>query len=115
MSAPIVDLSYLERLFKGDRSRIATWVGIYLEEFPAHLDRLEECLRRNDAPGLAALAHELRPQAHYLGARRLLEILRSIGELARSTGAASCTMAVQELRALSASIEAELRPLASHG
>ncbi len=111
----MVDLSYLERLFKGDRSRIATWVGIYLEEFPAHLDRLEECLRRNDAPGLAAVAHELRPQAHYLGAQRLLDILRAIGELARTTGAASCATAVEELRAVSASIEAELRSLASHG
>ncbi len=109
VSAPIVDLSYLQRLFKGDNSRIAAWVGIYLEEFPAHLDRLEDCLLRNDATGLAALAHELRPQAHYLGAERLLDILRSISESARTTGAASCAPAVNELRAVSALIEAELR------
>lgn len=115
MSAPIVDLSYLERLFKGDRSRIDTWVGIYLEEFPAHLDRLEDCLHRNDASGLAAVAHDLRPQAHYLGAPRLLDILRSIGELARTTGPASCASAVKELRFLSTSIEVELRSRIGQG
>ena len=32
-----IDLSYLERLYKGDRSRMEHWVRIYLEESPEHL------------------------------------------------------------------------------
>jgi hypothetical protein len=37
---PHTDLSQLERLYKGDRTRMARWVGIYLEETPGQLQRL---------------------------------------------------------------------------
>ncbi|MBK7945644.1 MAG: Hpt domain-containing protein [Flavobacteriales bacterium] len=104
-----VDLTYLERLFKGDRSRMEQWVRIYLEDAPGQYSALEECVQRNDAQGLAATAHELRPHAHYLGAKRLLELLEHVGNEARASGATACAATVDELVALGSAIEAELR------
>ena len=109
MSTLPPDLSYLERLYKGDRARIAAWVAIYLEEIPLHLERAAESVHRDDAAGLAAVVHDLRPQAHYLGARWMMDVLVDIGQRARSEGAASCAPALQELRAACTDVEAALR------
>ncbi|MBK6830913.1 MAG: Hpt domain-containing protein [Flavobacteriales bacterium] len=92
-----IDLSYLERLFKGDRSRMEQWVRIYLEDAPAQFRSLVECVQREDAQGLAATAHDLRPLAHYLGAKHLLELLERVGKEARGSGPAACASAVDEL------------------
>ena len=58
---PHTDLSQLERLYKGDRTRMARWVGIYLEETPWQLQRLAACLERADLEGLLAIVHDLKP------------------------------------------------------
>lgn len=103
------DLSYLDRLYKGDRSRIAQWVDIYLEEIPGHLQRLAECVQRDDREGLSAIVHDLRPHMHYLGAQRMLDLLARLDHEAKTTGAASCAPALQELVAESGTVAAELR------
>ena len=104
-----VDLSYLERLFKGDRSRMELWVRVYLEDAPGQFRALLECVQRDDTRGLEATAHELRPLAHYLGATQLLELLERVGKEARASGAAACTATVDELMGSGFAIEAELR------
>ena len=106
-----IDLSYLERLFKGDRSRMEQWVRIYLEDAPAQFRSLAECVQRGDDQGLAATAHELRPLAHYLGSTHLLELLERVSNEARGSGAAACVGAVDELIALGTRVEAELKAL----
>jgi CheY-like chemotaxis protein/HPt (histidine-containing phosphotransfer) domain-containing protein len=83
MPDPHIDLTYLERLYKGDRARIAQWIHIYLEEAPAQFQRLSDSLEKNDTERLASAAHDLRPQAHYVGAVRMLELLIAIGQRAR--------------------------------
>jgi HPt (histidine-containing phosphotransfer) domain-containing protein len=104
-----LDLSYLERLYKGDRTRMAQWVGIYLEEIPGHLQRLAACVQRDDREGLSAIVHDLRPQMHYLGAQRMLELLVRLSDAAKTTGAAACTPVLQELLIESDAVAAELR------
>ena len=104
-----VDLSYLERLFKGDRTRIHAWIRIYLEEAPAQFQRLTDAVARNDAEALAHGAHELRPQAHYLGTPRMLELLVAVSEMARTGDASTCRADVAELVALGEGVDAELR------
>lgn len=106
---PGIDLAYLERLYKGDRARIAAWVEIFLEEIPVRLEEIAQCVQRGDAQGLAALAHELKPQAHYLGAARMHEVLVQIGGRTQCEGMPSCAEAVAELRSLCAGIQDELR------
>ena len=53
------DLSNLEHLFKGDRSLIREWIGLYLQESPAYFKQLSDSLERGDAQGLASAAHDL--------------------------------------------------------
>lgn len=104
-----IDLSYLERLYKGDRSRMEQWVGIYLEEAPSQFEQLSHSLANGDTQGLISAAHDLRPQAHYVGAPRMLELLISIGQLARTDGCTACSNLVSDLLVVGRSVEAELR------
>lgn len=109
--ASYTDLSYLDRLYKGDRSRIAQWVAIYLEEIPDHLQRLAECVQRDDREALSAIIHDLRPQMHWLGAQHMLDLLMRMDKEVKTPGAAFCAPHVQELLAESKRVASELRTL----
>ncbi|HMU14306.1 MAG TPA: Hpt domain-containing protein [Flavobacteriales bacterium] len=109
MNTPSIDLSYLERLYKGDRARVHAWVNIYLEELPILLARMDTCIRQDDAAGLVQVLHDIRPQAHYLGAREMHDILERMGSEARSRGASACTSCALELRATCQAVERSLR------
>lgn len=104
-----IDLRVLEELFKGDRSRVHEWLQLYLEEAPKIFAQVKDARRQGDAEALARAAHELRPQAHYLGAPHLLALLLDIGERCRTTGADACGEAVEELLALGERADAEIR------
>lgn len=91
------DLSTLHHLFKGERAGMEQWIQLYLEEAPAYFHRVAACLANGDVAGLCAAVHELRPQAHYLGASRMLELLLSIGQCAPAEGASACASKVDEL------------------
>lgn len=109
MAFQYTDLSILNNLFKGDRTRVLEWVGLYLEEAPGYFKRVEDSLRIDDAKALASAVHELRPQAHYLGAPKLLELLVLIGDKAGCEGPGSCTGPVEELMDMGRRIDLELR------
>jgi len=107
--APHIDLAVLHNLFNGDRSRVREWLQLYLEEAPKMFEDLNSALLRDDADALVRIAHELRPQAHYLGAGRMRDLLFTIGECARTEGARSCVHAVEELMALGAAVKDDVR------
>jgi HPt (histidine-containing phosphotransfer) domain-containing protein len=104
-----IDLGYLERLFKGDNTRMAQWIRMYLEEAPGTFQRLADSVEQGDAEQLAAVVHDLRPYAHYLGAERMLELLIAIGQRGRTDGAAAAVDLVKEVLDLSRAAEDELR------
>lgn len=106
---PATDLAYLERLYQGDPVRIAAWVGLFLEEFPGQCSALLSCAERNDLGSLAALAHELKPQAHYLGAEGLMRTITAISGSAMAGDAATCTEAVRAFRRAGEEVMLELR------
>lgn len=103
------DLSTLNALFKGDRARVTEWVELYLEEAPGYFKNVENGLAAHDTKALACAVHELRPQAHYLGAPKLLELLVVIGKTAQNEGAEACSATVAELLSVAERIELELR------
>ncbi|HOY30054.1 MAG TPA: Hpt domain-containing protein [Flavobacteriales bacterium] len=105
---PHTDLSQLDRLYKGDRNRMARWVGIYLEEAPGQLERLVTCVERTDLEGLLAIVHDLKPTMHYLGAQRMQELLVRLAQEARTVGVAACGSVLQELMEEARSITSEL-------
>ena len=104
----LIDLSTLDHLFKADRSRVNEWLRLYLEEAPGIFAQLKSAQQDGDAEALTRAAHELRPQAHYLGAPRMLELLSAVSEGARKNGAAACKATVDELLRLAEQVEAEL-------
>ncbi|MBL0044877.1 MAG: Hpt domain-containing protein [Flavobacteriales bacterium] len=111
--SPTIDLSYLERLYKGDRTRIAQWIGVYLEEAPGTFQQLADSMEKGDGERLAAAAHDLRPYAHYLGAGRMLQLLIAIGQRVRSDGPTAAAEPVKEVLTLSTAAEDELRAVLS--
>lgn len=109
MDLALLDLSYLERLYKGDRSRMEQWIRMYLEEAPTYFGKLASALENDNAQGLAFAAHELRPLAHYVGVPRLLELLVAIEQCARTEGVPASRALVHELLSLGQAVEVELR------
>lgn len=105
---PHTDLSQLDRLYKGDRTRMARWVGIYLEETPSQLERFAACVERADLEGLLAIVHDLKPTMHYLGAHRMQELLVRLGQQARTEGFAAGGPILQELMDEARSVSSEL-------
>ncbi|MBK8228064.1 MAG: Hpt domain-containing protein [Flavobacteriales bacterium] len=103
------DLSQLERIYKGDRTRMASWVGIYLEETPDQLQRMAACLERADLDGLLAIVHDLKPTMHYLGAQRMQELLVRLAQEARSSDGATGASVLPELMEEVQAVAAELR------
>lgn len=106
---PHTDLSQLERIYKGDRTRMARWVGIYLEETPGQLERLATCVDREELEGLLAIVHDLKPTMHYLGAQRMQELLVRLAQEARTAGVTACGPVLQELLEEARSVSLELQ------
>ena len=104
-----IDLAYLERFCKGDRSRMEKYILIYLDGAPELFAKLKSLLLADDAEGLAMAAHSLRPQVNYMGAQRLFDLLTDIEQRARNEGAAGCTTQVDECLLLNETIMAELQ------
>jgi HPt (histidine-containing phosphotransfer) domain-containing protein len=109
MSMQHIDLSNLEHLFKGNQSRMDEWMRLYMQEAPAYFKQLSESLATGEAETLAAAAHDLRPQAHYLGSARMLELLVAIEDHARNKGTADCSELLSALFAVRDAIDDELR------
>lgn len=85
------------------------WIQLYLEEAPLIFSRLKDASEAADTTTLIATAHELKPQAHYLGSPRLHELLVALGEQARSNGSQALRGSVQEVLDLASAIDSELR------
>ena len=109
MDVALLDLSYLARLYKGDRARMDQWIHTYLEEAPTYIGKLTAALENDSAHGLALAAHELRPLAHYLGLPRLLELLVAMEDRACTEGVPAARVLVEELLSLGQAVEVELR------
>ncbi|MEO8589609.1 MAG: Hpt domain-containing protein [Flavobacteriales bacterium] len=115
MATRHIDLSNLERLFKGNRSRVEEWIRLYLTEAPVYFQQMREGLAANNAGDVASAAHDLRPQAHYLGVATMVRMLASIEELASTNGTSACRNEVNALLALGEEVGTELRTVIGPG
>ena len=97
----------------GARTTILSFVFLLLLPFYVSLPAMMWMRVKNglwdDAAGLVQVLHDLRPQAHYLGAREMHDILERMGSEARSRGASACTSRALELRAVCQAVERSLR------
>lgn len=104
-----VDLSNLEHLFKGDSTLIREWISLYLQESPQYFDQLATSAENGDAQALANAAHDLQPQAHYLNAAPMLELLMALEEQALLNGTLACAGMLNALFSVREAIDGELR------
>ena len=104
-----IDLDYLKRFCKEDRSRMERYVNMYIQGSPALFQDLLTKVEAGDAEGLAVAAHSLRPQVNYMGAQQVFDRLAAIEHDARSLGAAACRDNVLECVRSNAGILDELR------
>ncbi len=109
-----IDIGYLERFCKGDRTRMEKYIRMYLEAAPGMFTRLREHLRAADAGALAVAAHSLRPQVNYMGAQVLFDLLTAIEQRARAEGASPCAAQVEDACDLNEKVMAELRSALGH-
>ncbi len=115
MKGESIDLQYLSRFCKEDRSRMERYVNLYLNGSPEMFAELLANVEASDAEGLAVAAHSLRPQVNYMGAQRLFDLLTTIETDARAHGAAACRGMVDECAELNAVVLAELRAWSGQG
>ena len=111
----MIDLSHLTHLFRGDRSQVREWIGLYLQEAPTYFEQLSTSLESGDAQAMATAAHDLQPQAHYLGSTRMLELLAAIEERAVNGGTSACCELLDALLPVRDAIEGELRTVLDAG
>lgn len=104
-----MDLGYLERFCKGDRSRMEKYIRMYIDASPGLFADLAVKATAGDADGLALAAHSLRPQVNYMGAQHLLEALTMIEQKARAEGTAACAELIARLPGMNETVMAELR------
>ncbi len=115
MPPSYAELSNLEHLFKGDKSQIREWIGLYLQESPAYFEQLTANLERGDVEALASAAHDLKPQAHYLGSARMLELLTGIEEQAGTGDLPRCHELLRALQPVREAIAEQLRAVLATG
>lgn len=105
----MIDLSHLMHLFRGDPSQVREWIGLYLQEAPTYFELLSASLESGDAQAMATAAHDLQPQAHYLGSARMLELLSAIEERSMKGGTSACGELLEALLPVREAIDGELR------
>lgn len=111
-----LNLSYLERLCKGNRSRMAEYIRLYMQEAPGLFNSMTSQLAADDGVQLAKAAHSLHPHAHFLGEETMSALLMTIQQTAQTAGAQTCSALVQECGQLHRELMAALEPwLAKNG
>lgn len=109
MNASPPDLQFLNRLCKGDRQFMSTFIRQYLTDSPGLLRELAHAVADGDATALLRAAHDLRPQAHYMGAVRMEQLLIEADRDARKQPPVLRKDLVEEVLPLAAGLETELR------
>lgn len=108
-----MDLAYLDRLCKGNCSRMAEFIALYVQEAPGLFGQLEAMLNAGDAEQLAQAAHALHPHVHYVGDMPLCGLLAQVRQRAHAEGAAACAAPVQECLVLHRQLMQELQQWAA--
>lgn len=105
-----LNLSYLERLCKGNRARMAEYIQLYVQEAPGLFNNMNSQFAANDGVQLAKTAHSLHPHAHFMGEETMAALLVTIQETAKTEGALACSALVQECDLLHQGLMAALEP-----
>lgn len=103
-----MDLAYLDRFCKGDRTRMERYVEMYLKGSSTLYEDLKSKVAAADGEGAARAAHSLRPQVNYMGATPLVERLAELENMARTGNMTTCITALDDCLSMNARLVFEL-------
>ena len=114
-----IDLAFLEQFTKGDKTRMAKYIRMFLKAAPGGIDAMETHLEKKEWEQLKSAAHSLKPQVGYMGIGSLKETVQRIEEYAREQRRtdeipvlvnqvrSTCQSAFEELRVAADRLESE--------
>jgi signal transduction histidine kinase/CheY-like chemotaxis protein/HPt (histidine-containing phosphotransfer) domain-containing protein len=73
-----IDISYLEKIYKGDYKRIKKILQMYIDSVQTEVDEIDEAYKSRNYKVLQAKAHALKPKMTYLGCTDLFENAKKI-------------------------------------
>lgn len=86
-------------------------IGIYLEEAPRQLDRMEAAIAEGDADALGLAAHTLKGSSAQLGVPRLSEVCRDLEAMGDEGEVAGAEEKVQQAREVFERARSQLQEL----
>ncbi len=104
-----IDLTELESLCKGDRSRMEKYIKFYLDSSSNQFEALSKLARQGDYETLADAAHGMRPQVLYMGASELYDLLKRIELSAKSNDLNSVLEFTDEAVLINEALKTELK------
>jgi HPt (histidine-containing phosphotransfer) domain-containing protein len=81
-TAPLFNLTKLEKLSRGDDDFMSRMLGIFMREVPVTVQKLNDAIKRNDLLEVKALAHRLKPSINDMGISSLKEIIQETEDAA---------------------------------
>ncbi|MGK0385865.1 MAG: HPt (histidine-containing phosphotransfer) domain-containing protein [Patiriisocius sp.] len=74
----MIDLTFLEKLTKGDIQKMKKYISMYLSVAPEIFERMRKSLHEENWSSLALNAHSIKPQTDYMGIESLKQVLMEI-------------------------------------
>jgi len=74
----MIDLSFLEKISKGDIPKMKRYISMYLTVAPEIFERMQKNLDEENWLDLALNAHSIKPQTDYMGIESLKQVLMEI-------------------------------------
>jgi len=107
---PIVDLSFLEKFTKGNKTKLNKYIDLFLQTAPKQLSALQQHLAEKNWKAVRSNAHTLKSQLRYMGIHSLSLTINAVEQSAAKEVALDQIPAwVQEIREVCEQAFVELR------
>ena len=83
-----LDISFFEKLFKNDRSKIEKTLLAYTKEIPFQLENLKTSLDDHEFENMKLVSHSMKSTFKYIGRNDLSKTAKEIEELATTNNSA---------------------------
>lgn len=81
--AKLIDLSYLEKVCEGDSEFMQEMISAFIETIPETLVEMKNANAAADWPGLARIAHKMKPSVAFMGIEELKSNILTLEALAK--------------------------------
>lgn len=83
-SSPLIDLAFLNSISKGKNETILKYIKIFLEDAPPQINLLQDAINSKDWNTTENIAHALKSQLNFMGAKSTSLIVGKIKQAAET-------------------------------